>query len=84
MSQQTPDHDEVTAEQSVQDADLEAAERFDGAVDAVETDEAAPTDVEDEVYGEADDITTEAPADDADAAKIDEAPAAAEPVDPRL
>ncbi|WP_131105576.1 transcription termination/antitermination protein NusG [Ornithinimicrobium sufpigmenti] len=84
MSQQTPDHDEVTAEQSVQDADLEAAERFDGAVDAVETDEAAPTDVEDEVYGEADDITTEAPADDADAAEIDEAPAAeaAEPVDP--
>lgn len=61
MSEQTPDHDEVTAEQSVQDADLEAAERFDEAAEAVETDEASPTDVEDEVYGEADDITTEAP-----------------------
>lgn len=59
MSEQTPDHDEVTAEQSVQDADLEAAERFDGAV---ETDEA--TDVEDEVYGETDAVTTEAPDED--------------------
>ncbi|QFG69336.1 transcription termination/antitermination protein NusG [Ornithinimicrobium pratense] len=83
MSEQTPDHDEVTAEQSVQDADLEAAERFDGAV---ETDEAAPTDVEDEVYGEADDITTEAPAaqtaDDAADEEPAEEEAAEEPVDP--
>ena len=67
MSEQTPDHDEVTAEQSVQDADREAAERFDGAV---ETDEATPTGVEDEVYAEADDITTEAP--EADEASTDD------------
>ena len=64
MSEQTPDYDEVTAEQSVQDADLEAAQRFDGEDDG---DGGDP--VEAEVYGEADDATTEEPAEE-------------EPVDP--
>lgn len=79
MSEHTPDHDEVTAEQSVQDADLEAAERFDG------TEETDP--VEAEVYGEADDVVTEpapvsaqdladeADLDDADAADVEDAQA---------
>ncbi|WP_130014049.1 transcription termination/antitermination protein NusG [Serinicoccus sediminis] len=55
MSEQTPDHDEVTAEQSVQDADVEAAERLDGD---------APADpVEEAVYGEDEEVTSEEPAD---------------------
>ena len=55
MSEQTPDHDEVTAEQSVQDADVEAAERHDG--------DASVDPVEEAVYGEEDSVTTEEPAD---------------------
>ncbi|WP_010148690.1 transcription termination/antitermination protein NusG [Serinicoccus profundi] len=67
MSEQTPDHDEVTAEQSVQDADVEAAERHDG--------DASVDPVEEAVYGEEDSVTTEEPAD------VQE-PADPEPADP--
>ena len=59
MSEQTPDHDEVTAEQSVQDADVEAAERHDG--------EPAADPVEEAVYGEDDQVSTEDAAVEADA-----------------
>ena len=80
MSEQTPDYDEVTAEQSVQDADAQAAERHDG--------EPSSDPVEEAVYGEDDAVTSEpAPeidveqtgddsAEDAtEAAAADEAPA---------
>ncbi|ANS80280.1 Transcription antitermination protein NusG [Serinicoccus hydrothermalis] len=51
MSEQTPDHDEVTAEQSVQDADMEAAERHDG--------EPAADPVEEAVYGQDEQVSTD-------------------------
>ncbi|WP_022925279.1 transcription termination/antitermination protein NusG [Serinicoccus marinus] len=81
MSEQTPDHDEVTAEQSVQDADVEAAERHDG--------EPAADPVEEAVYGEDDQVSTEDAAVEADATEQatadpaqDEAEEEAEVVDP--
>jgi len=77
MSEQTPDHDEVTAEQSVQDADVEAAERHDG--------DASVDPVEEAVYGEEDSVTTEEPADvqePADPDATEDSEEAAEAVDP--
>lgn len=78
MSEHTPDYDEVTAEQSVQDADLEAAERFDGDTETGDGRGGA----EDEVYGEPDDVTTEAAADDSGDADPEATDADAEGVDP--
>ncbi|WP_134773994.1 transcription termination/antitermination protein NusG [Ornithinimicrobium flavum] len=56
MSDQTPDHDEVTAEQTVQAADLEAAQRFDDADD--QPDAADPGTPED-ALADTDEVTTE-------------------------
>ncbi|WP_151525991.1 transcription termination/antitermination protein NusG [Serinicoccus kebangsaanensis] len=61
MSEQTPDYDEVTAEQSVGAADVEAAERHDG--------EPAADPAEEAVYGEDEQVSTEdAPAEEAEEA----------------
>lgn len=68
MSEHTPDHDQVTAEQSVQDADLDVASAADGATDSSATDP-----VEDAVYGEDDEVHSEPVA--------DAAPEGAEPAD---
>ena len=60
MSEQTPDYDEVTAEQTVQAADVEAAQRFDDADDQPEAAAADPgTPDEDVLADDTDEVTTE-------------------------
>src|SRR5690606_34690987 len=60
MSEQTPDYDEVTAEQTVQAADVEAAQRFDDAGDQPEAATAGPEATDEDVLAEdTDEVTTE-------------------------
>ena len=73
MSEQTPDYDEVTAEQTVQAADVEAAQRFDDAEAGAGAPTEGPGTPEDDLPDSTDEVTTE-PVTTEDAAADETAP----------